>query len=107
MLRHYALRVWARSHYGVWQVYGHSRGGLPGLGLSFDVGVDCDAFRPFTLEEVAGRMNAIWAGLASGGAVRSQLGGSAPGPARVAHGRAGVTQAFAKIDDLVGILGLV
>ena len=31
VLCHYALRVWDRSHYGSWHLYGHSHGHLPGL----------------------------------------------------------------------------
>lgn len=56
VLCHYAMRVWDRSHYGAWHLYGHSHGDLPGHGLSFDVGVDCHSYRPLSLEEVAQRM---------------------------------------------------
>jgi calcineurin-like phosphoesterase family protein len=52
-LCHYAMRVWNRSHYGSWHLYGHSHGTLPGDHmLSFDVGVDCHDFQPITFERV-------------------------------------------------------
>lgn len=59
VLCHYAMRTWDRSHHGSWMLYGHSHGKLPGLGRSLDVGVDCNGFAPFSLDEVAGRM-AAW-----------------------------------------------
>lgn len=42
VLCHYAMRVWNKSHYGAWNLHGHSHGSLeeqPGL-LQMDVGVD-------------------------------------------------------------------
>lgn len=63
-LSHYAHRVWDRSHYGSWHLYGHSHGKLPSLGLSMDVGVDArfswkmpnedfhGSMRPWSLEEI-------------------------------------------------------
>jgi calcineurin-like phosphoesterase family protein len=68
VLCHYAMRVWDRSHYGAWHLYGHSHGNLPGLGLSFDVGVDCHGFRPLSLEEVAVKMQALQGDQAAQGA---------------------------------------
>ncbi len=56
VLCHYAMRVWDRSHHGSWHLYGHSHGKLPGQGLSFDVGVDCNELKPISLEQVAERM---------------------------------------------------
>ena len=29
VLCHYAMRVWQKSHYGAWMLYGHSHGTLP------------------------------------------------------------------------------
>lgn len=52
VLCHYAMRVWGRSHYGSWQLHGHSHGGLPDVGKQLDVGVDCWNFYPVSLEEV-------------------------------------------------------
>jgi calcineurin-like phosphoesterase family protein len=42
VLDHYAMRVWNRSHHGVYHAYGHSHGSLPDdpHSLSMDVGVD-------------------------------------------------------------------
>jgi calcineurin-like phosphoesterase family protein len=53
---HYSMQVWDRSNYGSWHLFGHSHGKLNGIGLSFDVGVDCTDFRPLSLEEVASKM---------------------------------------------------
>ena len=58
-LCHYAMRVWPGSHKGQWHVYGHSHGELPGLGRSFDIGVDCHDYRPWSLEEIAARMEKL------------------------------------------------
>ncbi len=42
ILNHYAMRVWDKSHRGVWHLYGHSHHSLPDLedSLSFDVGIN-------------------------------------------------------------------
>jgi calcineurin-like phosphoesterase family protein len=53
---HYSMQVWDRSSQGSWHLFGHSHGKLKGVGLSFDVGVDCTEFTPLTLEEVASKM---------------------------------------------------
>lgn len=45
---HYAMRTWNKSHWGAWQLYGHSHGtltDLPGV-LATDVGVDRRGFTP-------------------------------------------------------------
>jgi len=46
-LCHYAFRIWNKSHYGAWSLYGHSHGNLPEPDnmLSMDVGVDATARR--------------------------------------------------------------
>lgn len=49
---HYALRVWPQSHYGSYQVYGHSHGTLPPIGLQWDVGVDNNNFFPISFEQL-------------------------------------------------------
>jgi calcineurin-like phosphoesterase family protein len=53
-LCHYAMRVWNESHRGAMHLYGHSHGTLPDdpNSKSFDVGVDCHAYRPISLERV-------------------------------------------------------
>ncbi|NQS92172.1 MAG: phosphoesterase [Chloroflexi bacterium] len=52
VLCHYSLRVWDRSHYGSWNLYGHSHGNLPPLENSLDVGVDCWDYHPVSLEDI-------------------------------------------------------
>ena len=49
---HYALRVWPRSHYGSWHLYGHSHGTLPSIGKSMDIGVDTNNFYPYSFEDI-------------------------------------------------------
>jgi calcineurin-like phosphoesterase family protein len=58
VLCHYAMRVWDKSHFGAWHLYGHSHGSLPDdpNSLSFDVGVDCWAYTPISFAQVAERM---------------------------------------------------
>lgn len=71
VLCHYAMRVWNKSHRGVWHLYGHSHYSLPDdpNSLSIDVGVDAAAvylsqdgtlkpenYRPLSFDEVAGLM---------------------------------------------------
>lgn len=56
-LSHYAMRVWNRSHYGAWQLYGHSHNNLKPWDQQLDVGVDSAAkllgeYRPFSFDEV-------------------------------------------------------
>jgi len=53
---HYSMQVWYRSNQGAWHLFGHSHGKLKGIGLSFDVGVDCTDFTPLSLEEVAAKI---------------------------------------------------
>jgi len=43
---HYAMRVWPRSHYNSFQLYGHSHGRLSPEGKQHDVGVDNNNFFP-------------------------------------------------------------
>lgn len=58
VLCHYPLAVWDRKHYNSWHLYGHSHGTYQNGGLSFDVGVDCNQFRPVSLEGVVRQMKA-------------------------------------------------
>lgn len=51
-LCHFAMRVWPRSHYDSFHLYGHSHGCLPPEGKSWDVGVDANNFTPLEFEEV-------------------------------------------------------
>lgn len=54
VLNHYAMRIWDKSHFGAYHLYGHSHGSLPDdpNSLSFDVGVDCHNYSPISFEEV-------------------------------------------------------
>jgi len=54
VLCHYAMRVWDKSHFGSYQLYGHSHGTLPDDEnlFSTDVGVDRWSFMPVSFEEI-------------------------------------------------------
>lgn len=59
VLCHYAMRVWEGSHYGTWQLYGHSHGTLPDDPslFSLDVGVDSSPhLAPFSYADLVERM---------------------------------------------------
>lgn len=49
---HYAGRVWPRSHYGSWQLFGHSHGNLEAWQNQYDIGVDNNNFYPISFEEL-------------------------------------------------------
>ena len=55
-LCHYAMRVWNKSHYNAWHLYGHSHG-LEGFGKSFDIGMDVRNFTPISFDEVKKEMD--------------------------------------------------
>ena len=57
VLYHYAMRVWDRSHYDSWHLYGHSHCNLPQYSKSLDVGVDCWHYFPVTLGQIAKEMS--------------------------------------------------
>ena len=59
VISHFAQRVWQNSHKGSWHVYGHSHGEIPDVGKSFDIGVDCHDFTPWSLEEIEAKMNTL------------------------------------------------
>lgn len=58
-LSHYAHRVWPRSHKGGWHVFGHSHQELPPMGKSFDIGVEGHDYEPWSLEEIAKKMESL------------------------------------------------
>lgn len=59
-LCHYAMRVWDLSHFGSWQLYGHTHAQLPDVGLlQYDVGVDNNNFTPISFEEIKEIMDKI------------------------------------------------
>lgn len=49
---HYAMKVWERSHYDSWQLFGHSHGKIEGVGKQMDIGVDTHNFYPYSLREI-------------------------------------------------------
>ena len=53
---HYAMRHWAKSHYGSWQLHGHSHGHLDPIGKLMDVGVDSHDYYPVSWGEVQAYM---------------------------------------------------
>lgn len=59
VLFHYGLRTWHHDLRGVWMCYGHSHGGLPSLGKSMDVGVDCHNFTPISFNELKAMMDKL------------------------------------------------
>lgn len=54
ILLHYAMKVWNKSHFGSWQLHGHSHGSLPRdiTMKQIDVGVDVWNYAPISFEEV-------------------------------------------------------
>jgi calcineurin-like phosphoesterase family protein len=52
VIGHYAMRVWAASHYNSWHLYGHSHGKLPPVGKSWDIGINGHNFYPYSWEEI-------------------------------------------------------
>lgn len=55
---HYAMQTWDRSHYGSWNLHGHSHGNLTSdpNALKMDVGVDTHDFYPYSFDEIAALM---------------------------------------------------
>jgi calcineurin-like phosphoesterase family protein len=60
-LCHYAMLSWNKSHYGTWQLFGHSHGILNHISenqktllrpTQMDVGVDTNNFCPYSFEEI-------------------------------------------------------
>ncbi|MBD3343271.1 MAG: phosphoesterase [Candidatus Lokiarchaeota archaeon] len=51
-LCHYAMRVWNKSHFNAWQLYGHSHGTLNPIGKQYDVGVDKNSFKPVSFKNL-------------------------------------------------------
>jgi len=57
ILCHYCMRVWPRSHYNSWHLFGHSHNRLQPVGKSLDVGVDGHGFFPWSWQEIRNYMN--------------------------------------------------
>lgn len=50
---HFAMRVWHKSHFNSWQIYGHSHGFMSdddNFGKVYDVGVDKNNFTPVSFD---------------------------------------------------------
>jgi len=53
------MRVWNKSFHGSWQLFGHSHGLLPDIGLmQMDVGVDSNNYAPISINMVTEIMEA-------------------------------------------------
>ena len=59
VLNHYAMRVWDKSHWGSWHLYGHSHHHLPDdiHSLSFDVGINGWDYQLIDYETVKKKMS--------------------------------------------------
>jgi calcineurin-like phosphoesterase family protein len=59
ILCHYSMRVWDCSHYGSWNLYGHSHNCLEEFDniLACDVGVDAWNFCPVSFEQIKEKMS--------------------------------------------------
>lgn len=53
---HYAMRVWPKSHYGSFNLFGHSHGRLEPQPRQMDVGVDTNDFYPYSWEEIKNKL---------------------------------------------------
>jgi len=56
-LCHWQMKVWAKSHYNSWNLYGHSHNKSTPEGKSFDVGVDCWDFKLLSQDQVTDIMS--------------------------------------------------
>jgi calcineurin-like phosphoesterase family protein len=59
VINHFAMRTWEKSHKGSWHVFGHSHQELPPYGKSFDIGVEGHNYAPWSLEEIAAKMETL------------------------------------------------
>jgi calcineurin-like phosphoesterase family protein len=59
VLCHFAMRVWAKSHFNSWHCYGHSHGTLKTPGKTYDVGVDSNCFKPISFEDLKSIMQKL------------------------------------------------
>jgi calcineurin-like phosphoesterase family protein len=60
ILCHYAMRSWDRSHYGTWHLHGHHHGKMTPYRNTLDVGVDCNCYKPVSLDEIRHEMEFYW-----------------------------------------------
>jgi calcineurin-like phosphoesterase family protein len=59
VLCHWAMRSWAKSHYGSYHLYAHHHGKLESYGLSFDIGCDTNNYFPYSLDDVEKKMQTL------------------------------------------------
>ena len=52
IVSHYSMRVWWLSHYGSWNLYGHSHGCLEPVGKQHDIGVDNNNYFPISFDQL-------------------------------------------------------
>lgn len=53
VMSHYPIESWNRKYHGSIHLHGHTHGTLDNSGLMrFDMGVDCNDYRPFSLRQV-------------------------------------------------------
>jgi len=60
-LSHYPMAQWEASHYGAWNLHGHSHGNHVNISGDriMDVGVDCNGYAPVSFDSVLKYMNSI------------------------------------------------
>lgn len=58
---HYPMLQWPRSHYGAWQLFGHSHGASAhhNPATQMDVGVDTHNYYPYSLDEIKQRLRGL------------------------------------------------
>jgi len=49
---HYPFRSWPKSHYGSWNLHGHSHGNMEHLKHQWDVGVDNNNYTPVSFQQL-------------------------------------------------------
>lgn len=56
---HFPLMSWDMMNMGSWQLHGHCHGSLvdPGWSKRMDVGLDCNDYKPFNLDDIRTKMN--------------------------------------------------
>lgn len=51
-MNHYPHRSWPKSSVGCVHIFGHAHGNIDAYPMSIDVGVDCNNFRPISIEKI-------------------------------------------------------
>jgi|WetSurMetagenome_2_1015567.scaffolds.fasta_scaffold242449_2 calcineurin-like phosphoesterase family protein len=58
-LSHFGHRVWSKSNYNSWHLYGHSHGKLAPYGKSFDVGLETHDYKVWSVDEIVAKMDTL------------------------------------------------